>query len=264
LFCLINNFFYFLLSQLTLNQFSIKVIIMNDFNKENEVIFGKAIPQLIHDIRNPLNIIIGFSSMIQIDSNLSPEVISYLKKISQSGMFIEELLSNIDYYMMEKNSSEESICDLKELTSSFFIQKADIIKDKNIILHQSIDDNIKTRISSNIFIKILENFFQFSVKGFNTSKSRQIQIVICKEKEYILIYYFDTTEPIAIESSYFSTDEVLNVKRGLGLEFNKKFILDYNGDIEYKFAKNWQYVQENLDIKFFANHGFTVKLPVRL
>ena len=71
-------------------------------NKEDkEKMFGKAIPQIIHDIRNPLNIIIGFSSILQLDDSINEEVRSYLKNIILSGMHIEQLLSNIDYFMMD-------------------------------------------------------------------------------------------------------------------------------------------------------------------
>ena len=49
--------------------------------KDKEKIFGKAIPQLIHDIRNPLNIVIGFSSILQIDETINDEIRSYIQNI---------------------------------------------------------------------------------------------------------------------------------------------------------------------------------------
>ena len=51
-------------------------------NDEYKKYFGKAMPQIIHDIRNPLNIIIGFSSIMQIDDTISQENAQYLQKIS--------------------------------------------------------------------------------------------------------------------------------------------------------------------------------------
>ena len=50
-------------------------------NDEYKKYFGKAMPQIIHDIRNPLNIIIGFSSIMQIDDTISQENAQYLQKI---------------------------------------------------------------------------------------------------------------------------------------------------------------------------------------
>ena len=52
--------------------------------KDKEKIFGKAIPQLIHDIRNPLNIVIGFSSILQIDETINDEIRSYIQNILYS------------------------------------------------------------------------------------------------------------------------------------------------------------------------------------
>ena len=70
--------------------------------KDKEKIFGKAIPQLIHDIRNPLNIVIGFSSILQIDETINDEIRSYIQNILYSSFKIEELLSNIDNYFLDE------------------------------------------------------------------------------------------------------------------------------------------------------------------
>ena len=112
-------------------------------NKEDkEKMFGKAIPQIIHDIRNPLNIIIGFSSILQLDDSINEEVRSYLKNIILSGMHIEQLLSNIDYFMMD--------------TLDLPIVKVNLKKEYSIFLSQHIDNINKHVIINLILMKNLD------------------------------------------------------------------------------------------------------------
>ena len=72
-----------------------------DTKEDKDKIFGKAIPQIIQDIRNPLNIVIGFSSILQIDETINTEIRSYLHNILYSSFKIEDLLSNIDNYFLD-------------------------------------------------------------------------------------------------------------------------------------------------------------------
>ena len=66
-----------------------------------KTLFGDAMPQVVHDIRNPLNIIIGYSSILQMDSSLSEESRQYIQKVYQSGLAIEDLLSDIDFFDLD-------------------------------------------------------------------------------------------------------------------------------------------------------------------
>jgi light-regulated signal transduction histidine kinase (bacteriophytochrome) len=231
-------------------------------NKTTDEIFGKAIPQLIHDIRNPLNIVVGFSSIVQIDESINAEVRSYLKKIFQSGMYIEQLLSNVDFYMMDNVELEENEFDILAESENFYKLKNEVITEKNIIIVQICPDKIKARFSMEIFTRILENFFQFSQKGFNSSKLKQIQIFYKLQDNNLVIYYTDSSEPIFIENDYFDFEEVLKAKRGLGLEFNRKFITTYGGKIIYQYGKKWQNIADTLNPSIKTNHGFVIELPI--
>ena len=229
---------------------------------ENEDIFGKAISQLIHDIRNPLNIVVGFSSIIQIDESINEEVRSYLKKIFQSGMLIEQLLSNVDYYMMDSIELEESSLDLVNETNAFYESKGEILTEKEINIKIINEGEISVNISSEIYNRILDNLFHFSQKGFNVVKLKQIFINLKIEEGFAVIYYTDTSEPLFIENDYFNFDEVLKAKRGLGLEFNRKFLSLYKGNVTYKYGKKWQTVIEKFNLPVKTNHGFILKIPV--
>ncbi len=242
---------------------------MKDYNKtkkdnENYEIFGKAIPQLIHDIRNPLNIVIGFSSLIQMEDSINDEIRNYLKKIYQAGISIEQILSNIDLYIMGIDELEKDYFDVYEELELFLKSKEDIISEKKIyvkILEKK--EGLKINFSPEIFKRILENIFYFSLKGFKNSKLKEIFINIKKEsnneKDILTIYYSDTTDIIPTNSSFFTLDEILSNKRGLGLIFLEKFIQYAEGDIRYLYSSNWYTVAKDLNIP--TDHGFIITIP---
>ena len=233
-----------------------------DSNEDFEI-FGKAIPQLIHDIRNPLNIIIGFSSMIATEDNLNEEIKNYVKKIYQAGLSIEQMLSNIDIYIMGINELQSDYFNIKEEIETFKNTKSDIISEKNIYINTNIPD-LKINFSPELFKRILENIFYFSLKGFRNSKIKEIFIYIKKEnennKDILTIYYGDSSDIIPVNGDYFTIEEILNNKRGLGLIFLQRFIKYTNGSINYLYGKNWEQFAKNLNIK--TEHGFIIKIPV--
>ncbi|HNZ27125.1 MAG TPA: hypothetical protein PLG34_06670 [Spirochaetota bacterium] len=234
---------------------------MGDKSKYDEL-FGKAMPQLIHDIRNPLNIIIGFSSIIQIDETVNDEVRGYLRNIFHSGMFIEEMLSNIDYFSMEKIDLDESEFEVTQAIQNFFKTKNETITDKKISLNIFSENEITVRHSLEILNKILENLFQFSLKGFKSISSKDIFISIKKENNNLLLRYSDSSEPVHIKGDYFSVDETIKIRRGLGPIFVEKFVEIFNGNTKYYYLKDWYEINKDARIK--TNHGFCISLPIAL
>lgn len=226
-------------------------------------IFGKAIGQLIHDIRNPLNTIIGFSSIIRIDETVSEEMKGYVNKIFHSGMSIEKMLSNIDHFMMENIRREDIDFEILTATKNYFNTLKDFMIENQIEIEYLNEYKINVFFSLEIFNKILDNLFHFSYKGLRTSKTRDIQILF-KEKnnKEILIFYSDSSTPVFIEGEYFNFEEILKSRRGLGVMFIEKYITSCNGKIEYKYGKKWQSIVADLDIKMKNNHGFILQMPI--
>ncbi len=226
-------------------------------------IFGKGIPQLVHDIRNPLNIIIGFSSIIQIDETVNDEIRTYLKKIFQSGMAIEQLLSNIDFFMMDRDDLEETSLDVVAETSNFLKLKSDVISEKQIFIEFNKDEKILIKFSLDIFTRILENLFLFSFKAFRTLKTKEIRLFYKIVKNDFYIIYTDSSENIYLNGKYFTFNEVLEAKRGLGPKFIERFVDIYNGEIFYlnnkELVKKLRELDLFFDVKNYA--GFILKIP---
>lgn len=229
---------------------------------EKEKFFGKAIPQMIHDIRNPLNIIIGFSSILQIDESINDEVRSYIKNILFSGMHIEQILSNIDYFMMDTLDLPIENIFLKKEYDIFVKQNNDIINDKEIIINNNIDEDLIFRLPQGIFTRLLDNFFQFSLKGMKSVQHREININITVSGSELILHYHDTSLPIFIEGDYFTFDEILKAKRSLSPLFIEKLIREYSGNIYYYYGKKWATELDAIDSKSKTQHGFKLNIPV--
>jgi len=232
-------------------------------NKDREEIFGKGISQLIHDIRNPLNIIIGFSSIVQIDETVNDEIRTYLKKIFQSGMAIEQLLSNIDYYMMERYDLEETTIDVEEEANIFLKSKADIINEKQVIVNINYNDKILIKFSPEIFNRIFENLFLFSSKAFRTSKIKEVIVFFKQIDNFFYMVYVDSSDFVLINGDFFTFNEVLDSKRGLGPKFIERFVNIYNGNIYYLKNRDLNKKLEEFGLSFNVKNynGFIIKIP---
>jgi light-regulated signal transduction histidine kinase (bacteriophytochrome) len=228
---------------------------------KKEEIFGKAIGQLIHDIRNPLNIVIGFSSILQIDETINDEIRLYIQNILYSSFKIEELLSNIDNYFSDDDDclSIEKFSVLDEW-NRFLKQQANDINDKEIRIITQIDENLKIDFVKEKFSYLLCSLFNFSLKGMKKTTNNEIIIRAEKKEQNIIFYYSDSTSPTFIESNYFSYKEVESRKRGLFPLFIEKIVEDTNGNVNYFFGRKWH----DLTIDFFSkktDHGFIFSLP---
>lgn len=229
---------------------------------EKEKYFGKAIPQIIHDIRNPLNIIIGFSSILQIDESINEEVRSYIKNIILSGIHIEQLLSNIDFFMMETLDLPIESIFLKKEYEIFLKQNIDIINEKQIIMNNNISEDVIFKLPQGIFARMLDNLFNFSLKGMKSISNKQIYIELKISDKDLLLYYHDTSSPIFIESDYFTFDEILKAKRSLAPMFIEKLVKEYSGQIAYFYGKKWTAeLEEETKSVQKTQHGFKIRIP---
>lgn len=234
-----------------------------DKNNDKDIMFGKAIPQIIHDIRNPLNVIIGFSSVLQIDESINDEIRSYIGNILYSGFQIEELLSNIDYYIIENLDVPFSQINIKKEFDTFLKQNNTIINEKEIVFTHNIHDSMFFTLPKEILLKIFYNLFQFSLKGIKSLPYKEIGIHFIIDETGLTLYYTDTASPIFIETDYFTYEEIAKAKRGLAPLFLEKLIKEYHGTLLYLFGKKWNDISENIIQHKKTQHGFLIHLPIQ-
>lgn len=233
---------------------------MENNDNKNEL-FGEAISQLIHDIRNPLNIIIGFSSIIQIDETINDDIRNYIKKIIYSGMNIERMLTNIDFYYTDKIEIEGSPINLPETFENFFETKIDILQE-TVFTYTIESEKIVINYSLDILDKFFENLFLFTLKGFKKNFEKAIYVRFIVENNILKIIYADTSASEKISKRYFDKNEILLCKRGLGLLFNSKITEYMKGNIIYLVDDEWKSEIKKYKINDKYKHGFIIELPL--
>ena len=229
-----------------------------NLGNDKESIFGKAMGLVIHDIRNYLNTIIGFSSILQNDTGLSNENKNFVLKISQAGSLIEKFLSGIDDYMAEDDEIEVSNVNVKETIDETIRSIEEFHNEKRIIIENMTNKDIKITTSKIIFNKIIENLYGFSIKGLRGKEDRFIQIYCDKKRNGFVLYYSDTSNPISIENNYFSFEDILNSKRSLYPLFIQKYVSMLGGKIKYLSGNK----RDNKNKIFKGNHVFEISIPV--
>jgi sensor histidine kinase regulating citrate/malate metabolism len=233
-------------------------------SKDPAEIFGKASGQLIHDIRNHLNTVIGFSSLLLGNSKLEKEELSYITKISDAGYLIEKLLSEISGYINDDYEDDPKRINLTKAVSDFLESNKMRNQERKITVSFSNKENISANTSEDIIKKILDSLFEFSAKGLKgTNIDKTIFIELIQKNKDVVLYYSDTSNSFSIKKDFFSTEEILNSRRGLSLFFLEKYVEKINGDLKYFSGKEWENESKALENKA-ASHGFRITIHSNL
>lgn len=218
---------------------------------------GSFIANISHEIKTPLNIIIGFSELMsetQIDRH---KQIEYLKNINKSGKHLLSLTNDI--INLSKTSSEE--LNYENINSSEIIKEVtDSIKllaqDKNICINTEGIIQAEIEVDKKMFIQVLYNLLVNAIKF--TPKSGNVTVKSQLDKNKLIISIEDTGIGIPneymhkifeefkqIDSSYARQQEGI----GLGLAISKKLVELHKGSI---------YAEANRD----KGSKFYISLPI--
>ena len=211
---------------------------------------------LAHELKNPIQPILGFSDLIQNNKRLdSDQKNELLKIISRNARKLDIMTNNIlDYARMENNIFNlniepfDIILVIEELLSDYTIQvnkkniKLDLdTQSKKIMIHAD-----KLRI-----IEVLDNLLSNSIKF---TERGQITISIQQKFDHIVITIADTGSGIDEEhydkifSKFYTTDKL---GTGLGLYISRIIVEKHLGRIEGRNNKNG------------IGSAFTIELPVK-
>ncbi len=209
--------------------------------QEASIAKSNFIANMSHEIKTPLNIIIGFSDILSSNEYDRKKQIHYLKSINQSGRYLSDLtdgilsLSKIDSGTIELSCSEINIESLiKEIVNSV------MVLDKEKVLNFEIDvkrANIwaDKKIITQILYNLLSNAIKFTPNG------GMVRISSCFDGEdNILISVQDSGIGINERNQeiIFEPFKQLNQSlhsnidgSGLGLSITKRLVELHNGKI---------------------------------
>ncbi len=199
-----------------------------------------------HDMRTPLNAIIGLSSIAAENIGNDEKVLDYLKNIKNSGQTLLELvneildMSRIQDGALRLNYQQLNICDCINDCAAAFANQAKIER-KEFKLNYKIRNKVvmgdNLRICQ-IISNLLSNAFKFTVAGDTISLT--VTQVKCENFSQYVIVISDTGigmsedflqhlfEPYARETM-FSANHAVGT--GLGLPITKNIVSQMSGEI---------------------------------
>lgn len=217
--------------------------------KEASEAKSQFISRMSHDIRTPLNAIIGLSSIGKEDGKREDKHYEYFDKICSSGNYLLELVNDsLDLSRIENDAVEFHI-------APFSITKC--IEDIYIIMGQQIRDkhiafSYRTNGDSNqllmldamrvkqVFMNLISNAVKFTNEGGKVEVQTSIEI-LSDGKGKLISYVRDTgigmsKEFMKIMYEPYRQEDVKNesIGAGLGLAIVKNLVERMNGTIEVK------------------------------
>lgn len=126
-----------------------------------------------HDIRTPMNAIIGFTELVEKNQNNPDKLNGYVSKIKESSSVLLSIINNVlEMARIEKGSLilDEQVWGVKQYNDSISVIFEELMEQKNIDFKRTIDvkheyvlcDSIKLR---EIFLNILSNAFKYTPSG---------------------------------------------------------------------------------------------------
>ncbi len=221
-----------------------------------------------HDIRTPMNAIMGFTELLRKYQEDPEKRIDYLQKIENSSTVLLSLINNVlEMARIEKGTLEltENLCSVHSFNDKLYTIFDDMMERKNITFTRTIEvehasvycDAIKLR---EIFINILSNAYKYTNPGGTVSMTLR---ECPSDREGWSIYETKITDTgVGMEESFLptlfeefsrehsSTDTKVD-GTGLGMSIVKRLLDLMNGEIDVESKKN-------------VGTSITVRIPHRL
>lgn len=209
---------------------------------------SKFLFSMSHDIRTPMNAIIGFTGLLQKNLKNPEKCTDYIKKIQESSQFLLSLINNVlEMSRIEsgKASLDISINNTDDFVRGFRSVFTDLMKQKGIDFTTSVNvehqhlytDALKIR---EIFLNLLSNAYKYTMPGGKVtieiteepSEKKGYCIYVCRvrdtgigmSKEFLPKLF----DEFVREKTY--TDSKIE-GTGLGMHIVKKYIELLDGEI---------------------------------
>ena len=204
---------------------------------------SRFISDMSHDLRNPLNSIIGFSSVILkgIDGPITDLQREDLTKINSSGKQLLSMLSDILDVTNLWSGKTELRCspvNIAELVDSAITDAVSLIGDKDLTLERAIDPNLpvvhadKARVEQ-VLSHLLGNAIKYTEAG-------QITVSVSVDEGHVIVSVADTGIGIPAEhldgifEEFYRVDDPTAAKLkglGLGLSISRRLVEMHGGKV---------------------------------
>ena len=202
-----------------------------------------------HDIRTPMNAIIGYADLMEKHFGETEKCQDYLYKIKKSSGFLLSLVNNVlEMARIESGKIvlNENVCQVSELLDQILSVYQELMKEKEIIFETAVTvqnryyygDRVKL---SEVFLNILSNAYKYTDAGGRISLS--VKELPGEKPGYILLQTTIADTGIGMSEEYqprifeeFSREHTVTENKiegtGLGMPIVKKLVDLMEGTIE--------------------------------
>lgn len=220
--------------------------------KEANLAKTQFLHNVSHDIRTPMNAILGYSELMQNelkDNDLS-KVLEHLNKLQKAGNILLSIINNVlDMARIESGHMEldENYANIEDIRQRLFEMFEDEAKKKNIHVRYTFNVEHKhvmadvTKVEE-IFVNILSNAVKYTPS--NGTVEVNVDELLCDEPGYMIVRTSITDTGIGMSQEYlekifesFSRERMTSSKisgTGLGMAIVKKYVDLLGGTIDVK------------------------------
>lgn len=220
--------------------------------KEANLAKTQFLHNVSHDIRTPMNAILGYSELMknELKDNDLSKVVEHLNKLQKAGNILLSIINNVlDMARIESGHMEldENYANIEDIRQRLFEMFEDEAKKKNIHVRYTFNVEHKhvmadvTKVEE-IFVNILSNAVKYTPS--NGSVEVNVDELSCDEPGYMIVRTSITDTGIGMSKEYlekifesFSRERMTSSKisgTGLGMAIVKKYVDLLGGKIDVK------------------------------
>ena len=220
--------------------------------KEANLAKTQFLHNVSHDIRTPMNAILGYSELMknELKDNDLSKVVEHLNKLQKAGNILLSIINNVlDMARIESGHMEldENYANIEDIRQRLFEMFEDEAKKKNIHVRYTFNVEHKhvmadvTKVEE-IFVNILSNAVKYTPS--NGSVEVNVDELSCDEPGYMIVRTSITDTGIGMSQEYldkifesFSRERMTSSKisgTGLGMAIVKKYVDLLGGTIDVK------------------------------
>ena len=221
-----------------------------------------------HDIRTPMNAIIGFTELLRKNIDDKTKVLDYLDKIESSNKFLLSLINNVlDMARIEsgKETLDETTVDVEEFCRSLFDLFSSQMQKKEVLFVHNIDIRNKRVIGDptklrQIVVNVLSNALKYTPSGGRVTMSVK---EMPSDKPHCVVHKIVIEDTgIGMSKDFlphlfdeFSRERTTTISKiqgtGLGMPIVKRLVMLMDGTID-------------VDSKVGQGTCFTITIPFRI
>ncbi|MED4228691.1 ATP-binding protein [Neobacillus cucumis] len=197
---------------------------------------GNLTVSLVHEVKNTLQIINGFSKLLNELPSLPSEGKKMNAMIQTAGQQLDELIKNYTEYLKDK-SIDFKMVDLNEIIEQAIDISEEFIKRNSVVV--TFDKKyrtLKTYANQTYLKQVFVNLIKNSSEAFPIERSDRIIIISTDiQIDKIIIDFIDSGKGIPTDNWESIFDPFTSSKKdglGLGLPFVKNIIFEHRGDIK--------------------------------